>query len=131
MLQSLEILNGELSPKYDIYNNIYSVKVEKNITSLEINYVINETDTINIIGNNNFTDGENIVLIEVFNGTSLTSYTLNVLKETSQVINNYNEIINQVEVKKELPIYVAPFIASFAFLIILFTFWLLFKKGKH
>ncbi|MEG0977528.1 MAG: hypothetical protein RSF02_03130, partial [Bacilli bacterium] len=76
MLQSLEILNGELSPKYDIYNNIYSVKVEKNITSLEINYVINETDTINIIGNNNFTDGENIVLIEVFNGTSLTSYTL-------------------------------------------------------
>ncbi|MEG1900697.1 MAG: hypothetical protein RR161_04010 [Bacilli bacterium] len=131
MLQSLEILNGELSPKYDIYNNIYSVKVEKNITSLEINYVINETDTINIIGNNNFTDGENIVLIEVFNGTSLTSYTLNVLKETSQVINNYNEIINPVEVKKELPIYVAPFIASFAFLIILFTFWLLFKKGKH
>lgn len=131
MLQSLEILNGEMTPKFDKYNNIYSVKVDENITMLELNYTVDENCIVNIVGNSNFAIGENQVFIEVTNEKGRTTYTILVNKEEVQVASVMDVMDYQrVEIKKELPEYIAPLISIVCFLIILCTFSLLFHKKK-
>jgi len=51
MLENLEIKNGEMTPRFDPYNNIYSVKITDDITKLEIEYLKKDNIEVNIIGN--------------------------------------------------------------------------------
>lgn len=129
MLQSLEVLNGEMTPKFDKYNNIYSVKVKDDVTSLEINYTADDNCDINVIGNSNFIAGENRVYITVVSDETRTTYTILVNKEEAETVSVMDMMESQtIEIKKELPEYVAPLISIVCFLIILITFSLLFHK---
>lgn len=130
MLQNLEITNGELSPKFDSYTNIYSVNVASDVTSLSINYIAEEGYTVNIYGNTDFSSGENIVTLEVI-GETKNTYTLLVNKEEVETVSNFELTYQPLEVKKEVPGYIAPLISICCFLIILFTYTLLFHKKKH
>ena len=58
-MESLEILNGKLSPKYDKYNDIYTVSISSDINELEIKYSTNENEMVNIYGNTNLQEGKN------------------------------------------------------------------------
>lgn len=131
MLQSLEILNGELTPVFNKYTDIYSVNITSDIDSLAINYIVDEGYSVNVVNNSNFVEGENTVYIYVSNEKEQNTYTLLVNKERTEVTNTFDYNLETIEVVKELPKYVAPLIGISCFLIILFVYTLLFHKKKH
>lgn len=131
MLENLEIKNGEMTPRFDPYNNIYSVKIADDTTKLEIEYLKKDNIEVNIIGNDLLNEEDSEVLIEVKNEDEVTTYTLYVSKEKSATSSfSLTDSFTPIEVKKELPGYVAPLISIICFLIILSTFVLLFSKKK-
>ena len=130
-MKDLAILNGEMSLKFDPLNTIYTVFVSNDTKFLDISYKLNEGSGINIVGNVLNKDFNDVILY-VSNSNSITEYHLYVYKEKT---NNVTKSINNstainVESKKDLPDYVAPFIAVICFLILLILFSVLFKKKQ-
>lgn len=130
MLEDLNIVNGELTPEFDIYNNIYSVSISEEIDELVIDYKVTDGYVVNIIDNHDLVPGENEVYIQVIKNEEINTYTLLVNKKSSEAVVNYDYLLEPLEVEEELPEYVAPLIGGICFFIILCTFLLLFKK-KH
>lgn len=130
MLNDLEILNGELTPEFDIYNDIYSVTIASDIENLVIDYEVEEGYVVNIIDNEDLDIGENEVYLQVIKDEQINTYTLLVYKESSEPVINYEYLVEPLEVEEELPEYVAPLIAGGCFIIILLVFLLLFKRKK-
>lgn len=130
MLQNLEILNGEMTPKFDKYNDIYSVSVANDVTFLELNYEVSDEYIVEVIGNQDFIEGDNNVYLEVIGENEITTYTLFVNKEKGETVSTLDFEYTPVDVVKEMPDYVAPLISIVCFVIILCTFALLFSKKK-
>ena len=130
MLEDLNIVNGELTPEFDIYNNIYSVSISEEIDELVIDYEVTDGYVVNVIDNHDLVPGENEVYIQVIKNEEINTYTLLVNKESSEAVVNYDYLLEPLEVEEELPEYVAPLIGGICFFIILCTFLLLFKKKK-
>ena len=63
MLEELKVLNGELSPKYDKYNNVYTVKINNEEKKLDFVFKEDENYQISVYGNNNLKSGENKIII--------------------------------------------------------------------
>ena len=131
MLKRLEILNGELSLKFDSLNTRYTVKMTNEDEELKLNYEIEEDDEISIF-NNHLTEDKTEVVITVYNEGESTSYYLEVYKKEAEEAADTLNYFESLEVKTDtyLPKYVAPLIASICFLVILFLFTVLFKKRK-
>lgn len=130
VLEDLNIVNGELTPEFDIYNNIYSVSVAGYVDELVIDYEVTDGYVVNVIDNHDLVPGENEVYIQVIKNEEINTYTLLVNKKSSEAVVNYDYLLEPLEVEEELPEYVAPLIGGICFFIILCTFLLLFKK-KH
>ena len=130
MLEDLNIVNGELTPEFDIYNNIYSVSVAGYVDELVIDYEVTDGYVVNVIDNHDLVPGENEVYIQVIKNEEINTYTLLVNKKSSEAVVNYDYLLEPLEVEEELPEYVAPLIGGICFFIILCTFLFLFKKKK-
>ena len=130
VLEDLNIVNGELTPEFDIYNNIYSVSVAGYVDELVIDYKVTDGYVVNVIDNHDLVPGENEVYIQVIKNEEINTYTLLVNKKSSEAVVNYDYLLEPLEVEEELPEYVAPLIGGICFFIILCTFLLLFKKKK-
>ncbi len=130
MLEDLEIVNGILSPEFDIYNNIYSVDIASDVTSLVINYDVPDGYSVNIIDNADLTAGENEVYIQVIKDEEINTYTLLVYKENLEEVINYEEFLEPVEIEKEIKPYTPYLIAGCCLLLILITFYVLFLRHK-
>ena len=130
MLEDLNIVNGELTPEFDIYNNIYSVSISEEIDELVIDYKVTDGYVVNVIDNHDLVPGENEVYIQVIKNEEINTYTLLVNKKSSEAVVNYDYLLEPLEVEEELPEYVAPLIGGICFFIILCTFLLLFKRKK-
>ena len=130
VLEDLNIVNGELTPEFDIYNNIYSVSISEEIDELVIDYKVTDGYVVNVIDNHDLVPGENEVYIQVIKNEEINTYTLLVNKKSSEAVVNYDYLLEPLEVEEELPEYVAPLIGGICFFIILCTFLLLFKKKK-
>ncbi len=130
MLNELKVLNGVMTPKFDKYNNVYSVSIEENVTELMLEYKANPEYYVRVVGNNNLVPGDNVVFIEVTTDEYVNSYQLLVYKEYPESVFNVKELVSELEVKKEVPEYVAPLIISGGFLIIVMFYLILFKKKK-
>ncbi len=100
VLLNLKVLNGDMPLKFDKYVNIYTVTVASNITSLEIEYKINDLDEIKISNNEDFEYGQNYVYIEIINGEEKNLYTLEVYR-----CNETNVIKYETFEKNEAPLY--------------------------
>ena len=131
MLNDLKIINGVLSPKFDIYNNIYSVNIDENVDKLVIEYDVDSDYMVNIIDNESLVPGNNEVYLQVIKDNEINTYTLLVYKEETDTVVNYDYLLEPLEVKEELPSYVAPLIIGCCFFVILLVFILLFKRKKH
>ncbi len=131
MLHSLTVLNGELSPAFEANNLMYTVAVKDDVTALELDYVLADEAEIQILGNNDFTTGENTVMLEITQGEKNEVYTLLVTKEAMATTSTTLIEPEHLEVQKNLPDYVAPLIAIICFLLIFFFFWLIFIPKKH
>lgn len=130
MLLDLKILNGDMPLKFDKYVNNYTVEIKEDVTNLEIEYKCNNGDSVNITNNDNLDFGINYVFIEVINNEEKNVYVLEVYKKRTE--NVFNEIKIEPEIKNEekMPHYIPIGLIVGGFLIILFTFWLLFHKKK-
>ncbi len=128
MLKDLKILNGEMPLEFNSMNTSYTINVLNKETELKYSYNIDKNDNISIFGNN-LKDGLNEVVITVYNDKEQMSYYLDVYKEptvtTSVLKNNYDDL----KVKTEPEIYVAPTIGVICFIFILLFFTLLFRKN--
>ncbi len=131
MLNDLKIINGVLSPEFDIYNNIYSVNIDENVDKLVIEYDVDSDYIVNIIDNESLVPGNNEVYLQVIKDNEINTYTLLVYKEETDTVVNYDYLLEPLEVKEELPSYVAPLIIGCCSFVILLVFILLFKKKKH
>ena len=128
MLEDLRILNGTMTPEFDIYNNIYSVDVDEKVTSLVIEYDIEDGYTVNIIDNNDFTAGNNTVYLQIIKDKVIDTYTLLVYKENAKEVINYDLYTEPLEVEKKLPEYVLPTLIGSCIFIIIIFFIIIFKK---
>ena len=131
MLDKLEITNGKLSPDYNKYNDIYTVKVEEDVTSLDINYVTTENTKVKIFGNDNLKEGENKIVISINNKDNYEYIYLTAIKESSQAVFSGISDITTLEVGNTAPVYVAPLIGTSCFLIILTLYAMMFASKKR
>lgn len=86
-LSKLEIKNSTLSPKFDVETYEYTIGIKEDISSLEIEAVANnENATVEIIGNENLQDGENVITILVTNAETgeVATYQIIVNKNTQK-----------------------------------------------
>ena len=74
-LTNLEIDGYELSPEFDKYNNSYSVSINKEDTKLDINYELEDQNSIvEIMDNDLITEEKHIVTIKVTNQQNTQIY---------------------------------------------------------
>lgn len=131
MLLDLKIINGEFTPKFSKYVDTYSVTVASDINQLEIDYKLEKDSSIEIINNENLQEGINFVYIEIKNDLEMNTYTLEVYKEKSLEVINYDENIATIEIDSPMPNYIPPLIIGICFSVILITYLLIFKKRKR
>ena len=128
MLEELKVLNGELWPKFDKYNNLYTVFIDSDVDKLELSYIVSEGKIDKIVGNYDLKPGENKVILYLNNNKA---YELNVIKKeiekTASILDNYEK----VEQKEVIPTYVAPLLSIICFILILFSYLLIFKKKNN
>ena len=130
MLNNLEVVNGSISPEFRSDILEYQVMVDKEVLTLVLNYETSENATVTIYGNDYLTEGENHVIIEVYEN-ELQTYTLNVFKEGSKLASNLLDTYEKVEIDAgNLPVkeYITPTISIICFLTIAFLFCIIFKK---
>ncbi len=128
MLKDLTILNGEMDLKFNSLNTIYTITLNDFEESLEFDYVIDSENNLSIIGND-IKEGENEVVLTVYNDNEMMSYYLSVYKEPSINVNTNLNNESALEVSKNnISEYAVPIISSVCFLTIIIFFSLLFKK---
>ncbi len=131
MITNLQILNGEISLPFDSLNTIYTVRTEQDF--LDFKYDLAPNAEVSIFGNDYLTNGENIVVLTVFNDVDTISYYFYVYKMEEIVAStddSRGSLLNFISTKKEVPAYLGPTIGVICFLSILFLFVILFKKDK-
>lgn len=95
-LKSLDIKDYSLSPKFSKDSTSYSITVDKDVNSLDIDATANDKNAkVKISGNSSFKDGMNTVNITVTaeDGTKKI-YTINVFKKSDNNSNN-NPVVNK------------------------------------
>lgn len=134
MLEDLKIINGVMYPKFDKYNNVYTVNVENDIHNLSIDYeFISKDDSIEVVGNDNLKPGENIIYINVL-GENKGKYIIYVNKKEELKTSNLVPSQDVIEIKKEIPSFVGPLIGVICFVLIILSYFLIFNpycKIRH
>ena len=70
LINELKITNGEISPKYDKYNNYYSVTIPESINTLEFTYNFDNTNyEVKITNNENLAQNK-LVYVTIYNKVS-------------------------------------------------------------
>ena len=131
MLKDLKVLNGNLELKFNEYTYEYTVTVEKDIFSLELDYKLAE-DTFISIKDNYLDKEENIVYLDVYNIYKSITYTLYVYKElTDEVlgIDNYKKSLEVIE-EPRLDIYKVQILCIGIFLTLIIVFSIIFKRKR-
>ncbi len=132
MLEDLIIKNGSISPNFDKLINTYTVTCNSDVTYLILDYELSDEYNINIINNNNFIEGENLVTIEIlYNNDLVDQYQLIVNKESTKAsidLTVYKPI--DIENSEKLPDYVPISIIVLCVLMMLFIFKILFLRKK-
>lgn len=130
MLLDLKILNGDMPLKFDKYVNNYTVEIKEDVTKLEIEYICNNDDLVTIKNNDNLDFGINHIFIEVVNNEEKNVYVLEIYKKRDENVFNEIKIESEIKSEEKMPDYIPIGLIVGGFLIILFTFWLLFHKKK-
>lgn len=132
MLTNLEIKNGVMTPKYDIYNDNYTVTIKDDVTTLDIYYELaSDNVEISIAGNENIYSDKGIG-ITLIDGINQRLIKLNVIKEDTETAATLKDYFTSLEVNKtkEMADFIPPLIGGTCFLIIIVIFSLLFHKRK-
>ena len=130
-IKELEVKNGVLSREFESTNNIYSVTLNEDATSLEIDYELVDEDALVEVTNNTYQSGrENKAVYKITNSDGTTEeYVFYLEKEEATPV--FNESVIPLESKeKEIP-HLSWYVGSGCFFIILILFKIIvlgFKK---
>ena len=132
-MESLNILNGNMSPKYDKYNDIYSVNISSGVNSLELDYKIKENEAITVYGNLDFEAGDNKVIIAIKENEETNYVTLMGNKEAVETVSSVNDDYINLMINNDdyIPEYAPHLIAISCFSIILLIFCLFYLRKRN
>lgn len=134
-LENLTILNGENTLEFDSLNTLYTINVESTVEFLELEYIASSEDVIvEVIGNENFVEGQNIVYINLSLEDELTQYKLIVNKE--EVFTVFTEVNIEDYTSSPTILFEGYSVISLImfcafFIIVLFKFLVIDELKKH
>ena len=129
MLLDLNVLNGSISPSFNSSIFEYTVTVQ-DVDQLDLDLKVDKDLPVTIYGNDYLTDGENHVLIEIYD-EKVNTYVLTVYKNSEEVVTNIISNAQKVEVTTESLLkedILTPGIISICFFIIVFLYVIIFHK---
>lgn len=93
-LEELRVNQEGILPSFDKDIYEYYLTVPEEITKIDIEAIPEKLDSqIEIVGNTNLVNGENIITIKVIDENSILNYNINVIKT-----NNYETANNNLEI---------------------------------
>lgn len=121
-IKELEVKNGVLSREFEATNNVYSVTLNEDATSLEIDYkLVDEEAIVEVSGNTYQSDGENKAIYKITNSDGTTEeYVFYLEKEESTPVFHESMIPLEPE-QKEIP-HLSWYVGGSCFFIILIMF---------
>lgn len=129
-LKSLEIEGVTLTPTFSSNVYEYRVIVKENISELKINAVAKSSDSkITIAGNKDIQEGENLIIIMVYNAKNEAegTYQITVNKNTLDLTDTDNILkIGNEKAKRNLILFIALFVVAIVALAVV-----LILKNKH
>ncbi len=129
MLLDLKVLNGRLTP--DFSSDLYSYIIEvEDVDQLELDLKVDKDLPVTIYGNDYLTEGENHVLIEIFDERVVT-YTLIVYKKEEQMVAKVEDNTSKIEINAKnliLEDILTPGIITICFVIIVILYSVIFHK---
>lgn len=131
MLESLEILNGEISLEFDPLISAYSVNVESDVSSLDFSYVCSNECDVEITGNTFITSESDVVVLSVDN---ISKYTFYINKESTKSVMYEENVVEALEVEVvsvSNENYKVEYLIVICIVILLIAFKIIFKKKKH
>ena len=133
-IKNLEVINGTLSREFESTNNVYSVILNEDATSLEVNYELIDPEAKVTIENKEYQEnGENKAEIKIENtdGTK-ESYVFYLEKEETTPVFSEVNLNQNIDTQKEIPGLIV-YVSLGCFLLIACSFKILvlgFKKRK-
>lgn len=128
-LASFEVENYEVSPKYDKYNNIYTLKVDENVDDINLKYVKESYSSIvNINKSGHLNYGENIISISVKCDEEENIYTLYVNKKKIEPV-SYSHTQEEIQTGISNTT-IGVLVGSVVGVLIILFIYFLFRKKK-
>lgn len=130
-IKNLSIAGYEFD--FDMYTFEYSIKVASDVTSLDLEVLLNDNNSIYYVeGNETFEAGENLVyvVVKAENGSTKT-YTIKVEKEKEVVKEEKNEIEEEVEEDEEENSTSKTVIVILIILVIIGLIYVIFKDDEE
>jgi len=132
-IRDLEVLNGELSRKFETTNNVYSVKLESNEDKLLLEYELEDKDASVLIEHDEYVEGEeNITTVNITNSDGTKEMYMFYLEKDESSFVFHETALGSKEEIKEIP-YLKVYVGVGCFLSILILFKIIvlgFKKKK-
>ena len=129
MLLDLNILNGSISPSFNSSIFEYTVTVQ-GATKLDLDLKVDKDLPVTIYGNDFLADGENHVLIEIYD-EKVNTYVLTVYKNSEEVVTNTVNNTQKVEITTSSLLQediLIPGIITICFFTIVFLYVVIFHK---
>lgn len=130
LIKDLKINNATISPKFNKYNNYYSVTIDENTDKLDFEYEFDEESyEVKITNNENLVENK-LIYVTIYNKESKEKNTyifkvyLEDTKTTVKTVEN-EEVTPQ---KKEKNTNYAPVIGTVCFLLIIFVYYVIFLR---
>ena len=121
-IKELEVKNGVLSREFESTNNVYSVTLNEDAQSLEIDYkLVDEQALVEVSGNEYQSSGENKAVYKITNSDGTTEeYVFFLEKEETMPVFQESFLTLEPE-QKEIP-YLSWYVSGSCFLVILIMF---------
>ena len=133
LIDNMVINNAIIEPKFDKYNNYYSVTINDSVTSLDINCEYNlDKYNVSITNNDNLIDNK-FIYVTIYNKETNEKniYILKIFIEKSNdtVANVEDNAIKELKIEnKEKNKLIAPSVGFTCFILIIFIYYLMFLR---
>ena len=129
MLLDLNVLNGSINPSFS--SNIFEYTIiVSDVDKLELDLKVDKDLPVTIYGNDYLTDGENHVLIEIYD-EKVNTYILTVYKNSEEAVTNVVSNTQKVEITTNDLLrddILTPGIIATCFFIIVLLYVIIFHK---
>ena len=130
LINDLKINNATISPKFDQYNNYYSVTIDENTDKLDFEYDFNKDKyEVKITNNENLVENK-LIYVTVYNKESKEKNTYIFKIYLEEVITTVKTVDNEEDTgkKDKKTTNNAPVIGTVCFLLIIFVYYVIFLR---